>query len=101
MWEIGAGETYEQAAQRELKEELGIDTPVKYLFDFNFKSEVNNYKAKVYSAEYNGEIKLNMDESEQGKWISSDELKMFIKKGRLCPDTEEFIKKYLERETEK
>ena len=92
---VHAGETYDEAAKRELKEELGISSPIKFLFNFDYQSDITNYKAKVYLTEYDGEINLNKDESEQGKWVSLEELEILIKKGLLCPDTALYIKKYI------
>ena len=100
-WVVGAGgmvrsgESYEQAAKRELKEELGAEAELKFLMDFDYKDEYNNYKAKIYLATYDGEILLDKVECEQGKWVSVDKLKEIIKKGLLCPDTSLFVQKYL------
>jgi len=100
-WAVGAGggvkvnESFEQAAKRELKEELNIESDIKFLFDFEYKSEIDDYKAKIYITDYDGEIRLNMDECEQGKWVSLDELKKIAEGDLLCSDTKIFIKKYL------
>jgi mutator protein MutT len=91
---VDIGETFEETAVRELKEELGIDASVKYLYDFEFESKYNNYKAKVYLAEYDGEVSMNPDECKQGKWASIDEIRDMIAKDMLCPDTAIFIEKY-------
>ena len=102
-WVVGAGgavnlnESFYDAAKRELKEELGIESIVNFLFDFDYKSDINNYKAKIYITNYNGKITLDKNECEQGKWISLDELKFFIENDLLCPDTALYIKKYLEK----
>lgn len=101
QWALGAGggvkvnESFEQAAKRELKEELNIESDIKLLFDFEYKSDIDNYKAKIYITDYDGEIRLNMDECEQGKWVSLDELKKIAEGDLLCPDTKIFLKKYL------
>ena len=100
-WAVGAGggvkvgESFYEASKRELKEELNIESDIEFLFDFDYKSDIDDYKSKIYITKYDGEIRLNEDECEQGKWVSLDELKQFINEGRFCPDTEIFIKKYL------
>ena len=91
-----AGETFEDAAKRELHEELGITAPIKFLFDFDYESNINCYKAKVYLAIYDGKISLNKKECEQGKWVSKEEIKRYIEKELLCPDTALFMQKFLD-----
>jgi isopentenyldiphosphate isomerase len=99
-WVVGAGggvkayESYEIAAKRELKEELGVVSEIEYLFDFSFKSDQANYLARVYIAKYDGEVVLNLKESEQGKWAPKEEIIQFIAEHQLCPDTEQYIMKY-------
>ncbi|MFH1505756.1 MAG: NUDIX domain-containing protein [archaeon] len=103
LWVISAGgmvrpgETYEQGALRELKEELGIDAEVDYVMDFDSHDKYNNYKAKVYLAFYEGDINVDFVECEQGKWLKREELNDYIKKGLLCPDTALFVQKYLDK----
>jgi len=100
-WGIGAGggvkagESSYEAAKRELNEELGIEKDIKFLMNFSYKCNIDDYIAKIYIVVYDGKIKLDEEECEQGKWVSLDELKQFIQEGLLCPDTELFIKKYL------
>ena len=102
-WIVGAGgavnanESFEEAAKRELKEELGFISEIKYIFDFDYDAEFNNYKARVYFTIYNGKIILNNKEFEQGKWVSVKELKKMIKNKLLCPDTAQFTRKYLDK----
>jgi len=91
-----AGESFDDAAKRELKEELGITSPIKYLFDFDYKTDINNYKAKVYFCIYDGKINLNKKECEKGCWVSKQGLKKYIKSRLLCPDTALYTQKYLE-----
>ncbi|UCD04154.1 MAG: NUDIX domain-containing protein [Candidatus Woesearchaeota archaeon] len=93
---VNLGETFESAARRELKEELGIEASLKYLYDFDYESTGNNYKAKVYLATYDGEITVNKEECEQGKWMSKEEVRELIDKDLLCPDTAIFMQKYFE-----
>lgn len=92
---VNAGESYEEAAHRELLEELGFDSDIIYLFDFDHTSDVNNYKAKVFVTTYDGEISIDSKESEQGKWVSEKELIEYMDKDLICPDTCLYIKEYL------
>lgn len=102
-WEVGAGggvkkgETFEDAAIRELKEELGIKSDgLGFLFDFESPGHLHKYKAKIYLFDYDGEIEINREEMEQGKWADKEELLKLKKEGLLCPDTTVCVDKYIE-----
>lgn len=73
------GETYMEAAQRRLKEELGIETPITYRFNFLYKAEVgqNLWEHEldhVFTGNFEGEFKLNEEEVSEVRYISIDEL---------------------------
>lgn len=61
------GEETHLAAIRRLKEELGIETPIKKIFDFNYKTVFNNGLVEyefdhVYVGRYDGIVHLNTAE---------------------------------------
>jgi len=101
-WNIGAGgavragESFEEAASREVKEEIGINAVVKELFEFTWYSDVVSYFAKIFLAEYNGEINVDLEECEQGKWVNEEEMNKMIEKKELTLDTIEYFLKYKE-----
>jgi isopentenyl-diphosphate delta-isomerase type 1 len=68
---VDAGEDYDAAAMRELREELGIAecTPQKRLFKLHACAETDNEFVWVYQCEYDGPISLNTDEIETGAWF--------------------------------
>ena len=73
------GETYMEAAQRRLKEELGIETPITYRFNFLYKADVgqnlwDHELDHVFTGNFEGEFKLNEDEVSEVRYISIDEL---------------------------
>lgn len=73
------GETYMEAAQRRLKEELGIETPINYRFNFLYKADVgqNLWEHEldhVFTGNFEGEFKLNEEEVSEVRYISIDEL---------------------------
>ncbi|MBV2166661.1 MAG: isopentenyl-diphosphate Delta-isomerase [Kaistella sp.] len=73
------GETYMEAAQRRLKEELGIETPLTYRFNFLYKADVgqNLWEHEldhVFTGNFEGEFKLNEEEVSEVRYISTDEL---------------------------
>ena len=72
-------ETYLEAAERRLKEELGIETPITYRFNFLYKADVgqNLWEHEldhVFTGNFEGEFKLNEDEVSEVRYISIDDL---------------------------
>jgi isopentenyl-diphosphate delta-isomerase type 1 len=98
LWDTSAaghvdfGESYHEAALRELNEELGIDTPDS--FEFLYKLEANQSNGwefiEVYRTHFNGKLQLNEDEISEGQWLSLNELDDWLKTKPECL-TDSFI----------
>ncbi|MBI2144685.1 NUDIX domain-containing protein [Candidatus Woesearchaeota archaeon] len=96
---VRAGESYEKAAGRELKEELGIEgAELEYLFDLKFRSSHNNNNRKVYRCVYDGKIRLQKEEVEEGKFITVAEAKKMLQEGKLSPSATAVFNEYLKRQ---
>ena len=72
-------ETYLEAAERRLNEELGIETLLTYRFNFLYKADVgqNLWEHEldhVFTGNFEGEFKLNEDEVSEVRYISIDDL---------------------------
>lgn len=68
------GEDLEQAAHRRLQEEMGFDTELKKAFHFIYKAEFDHGLTEhefdhVFIGQYDGPIKLNVQEADDFKWI--------------------------------
>lgn len=79
------GESYVACAKRRLKQELGITVDVKEEFNFIYKSKFNDVYGEneldhVFVGEYSGEVKPDLKEVDDYKWMGIDELKREIKK---------------------
>ena len=77
-------ERVEEAAERRLNEELGFITPLKKIFSFTYKADVENELVEheydhVFAGEYSGEIKLNKEEVAACSYHSMQEIKLFLK----------------------
>ena len=70
------GESYLEAAQRRLEEELGFSTPLEEVFDFIYKAKdegsglTEHELDHVFIGQYDGEIPFNTDEVKSVRWIS-------------------------------
>lgn len=78
------GETYIQAAERRLKEEMGFTCKLKYLFKFQYKAKYKNKGSEnevctVLLGKYNGKITPNKKEVADYRWVSLGQLKKEIK----------------------
>ena len=76
---VDAGEEYDQAAYRELKEELGVENlELKSIDKFYTDGKTDNKIIRrfnmVYKTTYSGEFKLQKDEVSEVKWVSKDDL---------------------------
>ena len=90
---VQSGETYKEAAIRELKEELGIEAKeqdLKEMFDFKMLFENEHELVKSFMLEYDGQIKIDNDEVVSGKFYSIDEIRNMIKE-----DEKEFSPAFL------
>jgi len=72
-------ETYEQAAKRRIKEELGIDCELEEKFWFIYKADVgqNLWEHEldhVFVGNYEGEFNLNKEEVSEVRYISLENL---------------------------
>ena len=73
------GESYEEAAKRELKEELGIEAPLKKICKFKCFSETEREISALYLCYHNGPFKLNNEEISSGKFVKIGEVKRMLK----------------------
>ena len=94
---VCVGESYEQSALRESREELGIEnTPLEFHFKFFFDQENNRCWGKVYSCIHDGPFVLQEEEVESGEFMPIDR----ITNGRIgpiTPDTKAVLRQYLDR----
>jgi isopentenyl-diphosphate delta-isomerase len=79
------GETYEKAAERRGKEELGIECKMKYLYKFQYYAPFKNIGCEnelcaVLIGKYDGKISPNPKEIADWKFVDIDELKKDIAK---------------------
>jgi isopentenyl-diphosphate delta-isomerase type 1 len=89
LWDTSAaghvdlGESYDEAARRELNEELGVDDapPIQPIFKLPSSPETGWEFIQVYTSKHDGPFRLNADEITEGRWISVAELDDWIEQG--------------------
>lgn len=109
---VQASETYEHAALREFREELGTSTDIAFLGKNRF--EYKNFAVKTadskpfiigpegfvkmistFKASFNGPFRLNPDEVEKVEFFSRDKIREMIQKGEnLHPELLFLLKNY-------
>lgn len=66
---VDAGETYDQTADRELEEELGIQTPLEKIAKLPASDRTGWEFICLYRGTYDGEMRLNRTEIEAGRYF--------------------------------
>ena len=70
-----SGESYEEAARRELKEEIGIDSQIKEIAKFDFQLDGQNRFIKLFIANADSEINFSDGEVASGSFYTIEEAK--------------------------
>lgn len=93
---VVAGETYEESAQRELFEELGIKgVELRPHFDFFHEDEKNRVWGKVFSCVHDGPFLLQEEEVERGFFMAPEKIMDLSKKELFTPDGLKVLKKII------
>ena len=97
-WDIAAGgvvlagESYQQSAERELMEELGIAVnALRFRFDFYFEDPANRVWSRVFTCTHEGPFSLQAEEIEHGCFLSVDEVLELSRREAFTPDGLEIL----------
>ncbi|MBM3211601.1 NUDIX domain-containing protein [Candidatus Poribacteria bacterium] len=91
---LDPGETFDQAVRREIKEELGIETPLEYIYEYWMHSEVETEYVHTYTCVYDGPIKFDPKEISEGRFWTKEEIESNLGSGVFTPNFEEEYEKY-------
>lgn len=83
---VAAGETFDQAALREVREEIGVDAPLDALFPFRFSDEATVVHGLVYRARHDGPFRWQPEEVVRGEFLSLDAVADRARRDPFCPD---------------
>jgi len=77
---VDAGETYDQTAVRELREEIGlaVKTPPPKLFKIDACKETDAEFVWIYRCESDGPFQLHPDEIDRGDWFTPEQISRWI-----------------------
>lgn len=94
---VGAGESYDQGAQRELAEEIGVTAAPRPILKFQYEDAANRVNCRVYSCAYDGPLRLQAEEIVSGEWLDLDVVLERARQHPFCPDGIEALLRYLDR----
>ncbi len=94
---IDSGEGYEEAAKREMKEEIGIEAELEFLMKFRKRFENDQEIIMLFKCVHEGPFKIDKKEVQFVKFLSLDKIKEMLERGEdFTPGTkialEEFLK---------
>lgn len=101
-WALGVGghvswgDSYEEAAYRELKEEIGAHGVLNYKYAELCQIPNEQEYNYTYEVVYDGPIKIDETEVAEIRWIPSDELAAFAKSHTFTPFDQLILQNILE-----
>ena len=90
---VEPGEAPNQAASRELQEELDINTKVEPLFCIEFKSDDVEHTVHIFKAMHDGAVKPCKEFRWSG-WLDIEKVDQIAYANKLCPDTKILYEKW-------
>jgi len=96
-----AGESYEESAERELAEELGVrDAPLISHFDFFHCDQRNQVWGRVFSCTHDGPMTLQKEEVADGFFMPVDEVLTLARSKDFTPDGLLVLERFLKQSEE-
>jgi len=91
---VMAGESYDEAASREVAEEFGIRAEPDFLFLHLYNGPLKRCWIAAYEVEWGGPIRPQRSEVASWAWISEHELLQTLTEWDVMPDHLEVFQKY-------
>ena len=94
---VAKGETYDECAEREIEEEMGIrGVPLKNCFDFYHTDGRNRVWGRVYECIYDGKIVLQREEVESGDFYKIEDILQRSENEPFTPDGLYVLRRHIE-----
>ena len=94
---LAAGESFDDAARRELAEELGVTAPLTTLFPFRYDDPTTVVHAMVYATVHDGPFVLQPEEIVEGRFVDWAALEALAASAAVCHDSLAVIAAYRRR----
>ncbi|MEU0196762.1 MULTISPECIES: NUDIX domain-containing protein [unclassified Streptomyces] len=91
---VGVGESYEEAAVRELAEELGVRVPVRPVLKFLCRGAISPYWLGVHEAVVSGPLTPEPSEIAWHGWFGERELREALRRWAFVPDGVDALRRY-------
>lgn len=92
----GVGESYEEAASRELIEELGVRVPVRFLFKFLCREGISPVWFGVHEALVTEPLVPDQGEIAWQGWLTEAEVREVVDQRLFVPGGREALRRYLQ-----
>jgi len=86
---LARGEDYLSAAVREMREELGVDTPLTFLYRFPLRNDVESENVATYLARHSGPFTFCLREIAAVRFWTAEEIAVELGSGILTSNFEE------------
>ncbi|WP_329302097.1 NUDIX domain-containing protein [Streptomyces sp. NBC_00659] len=93
---VGVGESYEEAAARELSEELGVRMPVRFMFKFLCQEGISPVWFGVHEAVVTEPLAPDPGEIAWQGWLTEAELCEVVDQRLFVPGGREALRRYLQ-----
>ncbi len=97
---MAPGEGIEQAAHREMLEELGIDVPLEFIYRYVFSNDFESEMVFTFRCTYDGKLRLNKEEIDEVRPWGLDEIRDKLDSGLFCGNFIYEFNYYMERLTD-
>lgn len=85
---VGCDESFDDAARREFREELGTDTtPIQFIGSGAYEDDTVKLVAHCYVVVENGPFQFTDNEITEAHWVSADELDHWLRSKPFLPDS--------------
>lgn len=94
---LAAGESFDDGARREAREELGVEVQPKSLFPFRYRDSGTVVHGMVYRVDHDGPFRLQPEEIVRGEFVAPSRVDQRANDEAFCPDGLAVLREYERR----